>query len=186
MTWFAVDDRFHSHRKVLRLRRSDAYEPALALWLLAGTWAAGDPQATHSGVVPIDVLATLGCPRWPDGLDALVAVGLWESDGESVGFHDWQMWNGSDARHNRSAEQTRLRQVRRRMRLCDEGRHSKDCPTVDADGNPWRCPKRANNDARYAASRDAGTGRDGPGRDGKGSPTWGEVPDELRTPETFR
>jgi hypothetical protein len=37
MSWFAVDDRFWSHRKVMSMRRSPHYADAIALWTLAGS-----------------------------------------------------------------------------------------------------------------------------------------------------
>ena len=166
----AVDDRFPTHRKVLRLRRTGSFDAAVALWLLAGTWACGDPKAVWTGTVPIDVLTTLGVTDWQAAVDALVAVDLWTSDGENIRFHDWDDWNGIGGKEYRAKENARQRQISRRIRQCKAGTHDRHCPTVDGDGNPWTCPKRAEREAKKAAreagnsgSRDPGTGRDGTG-----------------------
>lgn len=89
MTWFKVDDKFHSHPKVARLGDDIG---ALALWVIAGSWSSD--QLTD-GWVPSYVM-----PRLDPDVDAstrrcaaLVRVGLWEED-ERDGvkgwvFHDW-------------------------------------------------------------------------------------------------
>lgn len=188
MSWFAVDDRFPDHRKVVRLRRSGHYPEALALWLVAGCWAARDPEANIDGRVPIDVLATSGITGWQDALDALTAVELWSCDGEDVVFHDWSDWNGPMAKAHRATEQSRLRKIRYRMQKCRDGRHDRHCPTVDEAGDPWSCPKREKrgNAGSRAGNVPPGTGT-GTGT-GTGSSTeatteqWGDVPEHLRTP----
>lgn len=53
MTWFKVDDKFHSHRKITGLGKD---VDALALWVVAGSWAAD--QLTD-GFVPESVLFRL-------------------------------------------------------------------------------------------------------------------------------
>jgi hypothetical protein len=200
VSWFAVDDRFWSHRKVLALRASPHYADAVALWTLAGSWAAGQERERWTGRVPLPVLDVLGIAASRDALDALVDAELWTCDGDAVTFHEWDRWNGTGGREHRSKEQAAERKRAQRMRDCRNGRHSKDCPTTDGNGEPWECPWRT----RHAASRDAGsgragtgrvgTGRVGSGRDGKGStkasghesddaaPSWPDVPPRLRTP----
>lgn len=185
MSWFAVDDRFPMHRKVLRLRNGHprVYGDAVALWTLAGSWACGQDVERFTGRVPVDVLETFGLPSWRDALDALVLVGLWQiDDGDCIVFHDWDTWNGTGSREHRSKEQAAVRQRALRLRKCRSGQHDRHCPTQDENGEPWECPKRAGN----TGSRDPGTGRAGTGRDGTGSPTWGEVSEGLRTPESLR
>lgn len=198
MSWFAVDDRFPDHRKAMRLRRSGHFADALAVWLIAGCWAARDPEANVDGRVPIDVLAASGIPGWQDALDALVAVELWTCDGENVVFHDWSEWNGPNAKHNRSTEQTRLRTIRYRLQKCRDGRHDRHCPRVDADGEPWSCPKREKQ-APSAGARGSRAGDVTPGtgtgtgtgssRDGTNDETnviqWDDVAPQLRTPKSL-
>lgn len=94
MTWFRIDDRFHDHKKVRRLRRScpDKRRDAspIGLWALAGSWSG----LHHTGgFVPLEVLLD-----WDDDAEALaerlVAAKLWtldEVDGEEgYRFHDWR------------------------------------------------------------------------------------------------
>lgn len=161
MSWFAVDDRFHNHQKVLRLRRkgSQQYAQAVALWVLAGSWACSQDQERWTGQVPLDVLETLGVPRAREVAKLLIDVGLWEPvPGERPGvvFHNWAEWNGIDGKEYRSKEQARLRQQAYRLRRCQAGEHTKDCP-------PETCPKKQAKRPRNAALRDAGSGRDGSG-----------------------
>lgn len=141
------------------MRRSPTYSDALALWLLAGSWCCAQDVERFSGKVPLDVLASFGVPGWRDGLDLLVEVGLWEvAVDECAAFHDWDMWNGIDGKEWRSKEQARLRKQAQRIRDCESGKHSKDCP-------PETCPKKLARRLRHTASRDTGSGRDGTGRD---------------------
>ncbi|GLW91810.1 hypothetical protein [Actinokineospora globicatena] len=86
MTWFKADDRLADHRKVRLLGRDRL--PAMGLWVLAGTWAAG---AATDGFVPRAVARS-----WDARgrlADRLVQVGLWHNhtaDGEpGYLFHDW-------------------------------------------------------------------------------------------------
>lgn len=129
MSWFAVDDRFWSHRKVMRLRRSEHYADAIALWALAGSWCTGDETSKHTGHVPLDVLAGLGVRDWEFAVQALVGVRLWEEtdDPEVVAFHDWDFWNGPNAKTKRleaRREADRVRQQRRRSKALSESGHA--------------------------------------------------------------
>lgn len=166
VSWFAVDDRFHQHRKVALLRRSEHCGSALALWTLAGSWAAGDEVARLNGTVPLYVLEEWRLPAMHDALDALVAVGLWSCDGEQVTFHDWDMWNGPGAKSQRYEARLaadRLRQDRAR-------------------GKKKQAPQVTSRDAHVSE----GTGRAGSGRAATGSGPWDDVPAHLRTPEQLR
>jgi hypothetical protein len=126
------------------MRESPHYADAVAMWTLAGSWCCGQEIERNTGVVPIGVLTTLGIACWRCGADTLTDYGLWEyrADG-SVAFHDWHIWNGPDAKVNRSREQARIRQENRRIRRCQRGIHDKECP-------PETCPKKI---AKRAASR---------------------------------
>jgi hypothetical protein len=68
MTWFKVDDSFHSHLKVL------AAEPAaLGLWVVAGSWCGAN---LTDGFIPDHVLPRLIPSSTPLALQ-LVDCGLW-------------------------------------------------------------------------------------------------------------
>ena len=79
MSWFKVDDKLHSHPKVLGVPLR-----AMGLWVLAGAWSAD--QLTD-GFIPRAVLPTLQAK--PADARDLVTSGLWlEVDG-GWQFHDW-------------------------------------------------------------------------------------------------
>jgi len=88
VTWFKVDDGFHSHSKVLRLAAEGDFE-AIALWTVAGSWASD--QLTD-GWVPRYAAAKLD-PDFERHARALERVGLWEcarrDDGPGWLFHGW-------------------------------------------------------------------------------------------------
>ena len=160
-SWAAVDNGFHHNAKVIRLRRTARGLEALGLWTVCLSWTCADPKGWHTGRIPLVVVEDHArCDDWQDLLDALVDVGLWTCDGELVTFANWSEWNGPDAKHNRSVEQTRRRKVLQRVRDCQAGKHSKDCPTKDVDDEPWTCPKRAQREAQKKAREDAHAGRD--------------------------
>lgn len=84
MPWFKVDDKLHSHKKVLR-----AGVDALGLWVLAGSWCMD--QLTD-GFIPDYVALRLDVAA-RERAERLVAAGLWEvaeHDGDNGWqFHDW-------------------------------------------------------------------------------------------------
>lgn len=86
MTWFKVDDSFHSHPKALA-----AGPAAVGLWLFAGTWSCAN---LTDGFVPDYVL-----PRLAEGAQelarTLVTVGLWRRAKGGHRFHDWDVYQRS-------------------------------------------------------------------------------------------
>ena len=79
MAWFKVDDKLHSHPKVLGVPLR-----SMGLWVLAGAWSAD--QLTD-GFIPRAVLPALQAK--PSDARDLVTSGLWlEVDG-GWQFHDW-------------------------------------------------------------------------------------------------
>lgn len=80
VTWFKVDDSFHSHPKVMMTSPA-----ALGLWLVAGTWSAANMTDGH---VPAQVLPRL-LPDSETLAKELVAVGLWEQADGGFQFHNW-------------------------------------------------------------------------------------------------
>lgn len=99
MTWFKVDDQLYDHPKVMDLPAGARGHAALALWVLAGSWAC---RHLRDGVVTAQQIRRLG--HKPDTAEILRTVGLWHGPGdccdspdciaESVPddtyvFHDW-------------------------------------------------------------------------------------------------
>lgn len=106
MTWFKVDDKFHSHSKV---RKILADEPAaLALWVVAGSWSADN---TTDGVVPDHQLPWL----FPTGGDELarklVNARLWRRVRGGYEFHEWDA-DADGTRRNPTREE--VEEVRRK------------------------------------------------------------------------
>ena len=82
MPWFKVDDHFWSHPKT-----ADLSPGATALWLRAGSWAAGH---LTDGFVPKTMLRTFRARRaWAD---ELVAKLLWTDEQTSWKFHEWDTY----------------------------------------------------------------------------------------------
>jgi len=84
MTWFPVDDRFHSHPKAAAVSLA-----AIGLWTLAGSWAKGQPS---NGDVPQHMITSLS--RGATELaDELVTAGLWRRTKAGYRFHQWSERN---------------------------------------------------------------------------------------------
>lgn len=83
MPWLAIDDTFHAHRKVKRLRRKDRVS-AIGLWTLAGSWCANQ---VNDGEVPDYMLDEFAASPRIAGL--LVEVDLWDEVDGGYRFHDW-------------------------------------------------------------------------------------------------
>lgn len=90
MTWFKVDDKFHSHRKIAALGADVA---ALSLWVIAGSWSAD--QLTD-GWIPeymVPRLLPVSKARAFRFASALELCGLWERSGPDSEpgwqFHGW-------------------------------------------------------------------------------------------------
>jgi hypothetical protein len=84
MSWFRVDDRFHSHPKVVALPLD-----ALGLWTRCGSYCAQHPRL--SGVVSLE-MATMFAgskSRARALVGKLVAAGLWIECEGGWRFHDW-------------------------------------------------------------------------------------------------
>jgi hypothetical protein len=105
VTWFKVDDSFHSHPKVL------AADPAaLGLWVIAGAWSSAN---LSDGFVPDHVLPRL-LPGSAELAKSLTACGLWRRAKGGYRFHDWDDYNprGEDVKKERDAARERMRNLR--------------------------------------------------------------------------
>ena len=119
MSWFAVDDRFPDHAKVCELRLSPNFSDCITTWLLIGAWARGDEKARVTGLVPIAVIPskTFGVGDWQLAMKELIRVGLWDEGPEGfVALHDWEDWNGPDAKARRLERRQEADRVRQRNR----------------------------------------------------------------------
>lgn len=83
MPWFPVDDKFHSHPKVMVTSPA-----ALGLWVVAGSWSS---DYGTDGVVRDDQLSRL-LPDAATLAAELVASGLWKRIRGGYEFHDWKQW----------------------------------------------------------------------------------------------
>lgn len=103
MTWFKVDDRFHSHPKVLALRSGAHEETAIALWLKAGSWCASN---LTDGAVPSYVLDSLVRRNGAKAAAELVRVGLWETTADGFRFRSWSEYQPSKSDVESKREKT--------------------------------------------------------------------------------
>ncbi len=104
MTYFKVDDHFHSHPKILDLGLE-----AIGLWTLAGSWSG---EQLTDGFIPSSLIARLGGS--PDTAQALVDAGLWEIAEGGYLFHDWDAHNQTKAQVIESRELWRSKKEKQR------------------------------------------------------------------------
>lgn len=105
MTWFKVDDSFHSHPKVL------ATSPAaLGLWVVAGAWCGAN---LTDGFVPDHALPRL-LPDSGELAKELVSTGLWRRAKGGYRFHNWGAYNPNSTAvvKERDAARERMRKLR--------------------------------------------------------------------------
>lgn len=112
MTWFKVDDKFHSHSKT---RKVLAEAPAaLALWAVAGSWSSDN---LTDGFVPDHQLPWLIPTGSDDMARQLVTARFWKRVRGGYQFHEWS----SDADGTRR-NPTRQEVEAERQRKADAGR----------------------------------------------------------------
>lgn len=119
MTWFKVDDSFHSHPKVLA-----ASPAALGLWVVAGSWCGAN---LSDGLVPDHVLPRL-LPDSATLARELVTAGLWKRARGGYRFHDW-----GDFNPQRTIIEEERKNARERMRKLRSGRKGAG---QDPNGSP--------------------------------------------------
>ncbi len=109
MTWFKVDDSFHSHPKVLA-----ASPAALGLWVVAGSWAGAN---LSDGFIPDHVLPRLLTDAATLAQE-LVTARLWRRVRGGYRFHDWADFNpaAKAVLADREAARVRMRAVRARRK----------------------------------------------------------------------
>lgn len=100
MTWFKVDDSFHSHPKALATPLA-----AIGLWSLAGAWSSNH---LTDGFVPDYAIPSLA--RGQTQLaDELVAAGLWRRAKGGYLFHQWDADSDGTPRNPTRSEVTAAR-----------------------------------------------------------------------------
>lgn len=106
MTWARLDDRFHSHRKVMRAWKS--HRAAIGLHVLALTYTCGHELDGHVDVEFVELLLPKTAER-EKVVSALVEAGLWDENGTGWVIHDFLKFNQSaaDLRDKRDKEAAR-------------------------------------------------------------------------------
>lgn len=89
MTWFRIDDGFHSHPKVLR-----AGNAALGLWTRCGAWSS---HYLTDGWIPAQIALDFGT-KWE--ANCLVRAGLWVRERGGFRMHDFHDHNPTAAEVN--------------------------------------------------------------------------------------
>lgn len=127
MTWFKVDDSFHSHPKVLA-----AQPAALGLWVVAGAWCSAN---LTDGFVPDYAIPRL-LPDAGPLAEQLVTAGLWKRTKGGYRFHDWSDYNprAEAVKEERAAARDRMRTLRAKRRTT--AKKTADNPTLETDIGP--------------------------------------------------
>lgn len=129
MPYFAVDDRFGTHRKVLAIPRAIRLA-TVGLWTLAGSWSAGH---LTDGQIPAYMLEELGGD--PQMAAALVAAGLWRATEDGWEFYDWA-GNGNFTRAQ--VDEKRAGNARRQAEWRERRNASRDAESPVTNGKVTR------------------------------------------------
>lgn len=160
MSWFKVDDRLPSSRKVRKLGHDRL--PAMGLWTLCGSWA----SSATDGFVPNEEVTRYDPEHYY--AKRLCEVGLWEvaeDDGESgYAFHDWGDYQPSQQQQQKKRDDTRRRvQEFRGRKRAEQAKRDEDGAREHAarernpePGNPSNAERNAlRRNARNAAGNAA-------------------------------
>lgn len=100
MSWFKVDDKFHTSEPVKRIPRA-VRMGAIGLWTLAGSWSS---DHLKDGYVPEFMVEELGGTS--EQAAALVEVKLWRRVRDGYRFNKWDEWQQTreQVEANRQAE----------------------------------------------------------------------------------
>lgn len=121
MPWILVDDAFHEHPKVVRLCIAD-----VGLWTLCLTYS---NRNRTDGRVASAAVARLGGPKWKKSAVALVAVGLWEEEGDCYIYHDYAKYQNTVERQAELAAIRAVRASNAAHARWNAGRMPDACPT---------------------------------------------------------
>ena len=120
MSWFKVDDRLHSSRKLMRIPRR-ARHACLGVWTQAGSWCAAEET---DGLIPQHMLDEWGVSK--THIEWLVKVELWmvasEDSDAAYAFKNWNDYQPTrkENEHKREKNREKLRHWRERNRVTDE------------------------------------------------------------------
>lgn len=152
MSWFKVDDKFHSHPKVCGVSLA-----AIGLWSKAGSWC-GDHLT--NGAVPRGAVVALG--GTPELAAELVDAGLWRETPKGWQFHEWldHQPPAEDIKAKREAAKERMRRVRsQRVRANIErteseqpAKFARSSPSPDPDPDPVKISSEEITHPRTTAS----------------------------------
>jgi hypothetical protein len=107
VTWFKVDDSFHSHPKILK-----AGNAAVGLWVRCGSYCA---EHLTDGHVSKDIVELYGTETQTSRLEV---AGLWVPEDGGWAMHDYTFYNPTSARvvDQRKATAERQRRARQAAR----------------------------------------------------------------------
>jgi hypothetical protein len=158
MTWFKVDEGFHSHNKV---RKVIAECPAaLGLWVVAGSWSSAN---LTDGFVPDAELPWL-FTDWEPLAQMLVTARLWRRVKGGYSFHEWHRDERSNTVRNPTSDQVRLEREAARLRMAQLRRERKQAPpAVQANvrGNVQRTRPERSQPRPEVLNRTSTAGDDG-------------------------
>ena len=153
MSWFKVDDRLHSSRKVMRIPRR-ARHASLGLWTQAGSWCAAEET---DGRIPQHMLDEWGASK--TSIEWLVKVELWtvepEGSDAAYAFKNWTDYQPTrqENEHKREKNREKQRHFRERNRVTDrlltESNPGSVTPSVTT---PRPDPSRPNKDSSSGPS----------------------------------
>jgi len=111
MTYFKVDDQFHSHPKTMSVSLQ-----AKGLWVVAGSWCGAHATDGH---IPARALVLFGANE--STANELIDAGLWERTESGYVFHDWLHHQFSkaeiDAHREYEREKKRKQRAKKREQL---------------------------------------------------------------------
>lgn len=135
MSWFKVDDKFHSHPKVVELLSMPCGFDALGLWTLLGSWC-----SDYGSNGRVTDAALRWCNARDESISALITVGLWgrNEDGD-IEYHDWP-----DYRPAKKATKSKtLTNAERQALYRKRKRNAESNVTGNANSNVTVTPSRA-------------------------------------------
>lgn len=137
MTWFKVDDTFYAHPKVVALEAGPCCYEAISLWVLAGSWSAG--QLTD-GEIPSSLVRKLGFK--PRVAQELIRVGLWRETDHGYAFHEWSNYQPTREEVENRRHATKERVSRHRNGVTNASRNSVQTSAGDGVSNAAPVPSR--------------------------------------------